>query len=388
MQHRTLVSDDQAQLLHVRGLVERFVCQTASPDQEDVVQETMARLLEQRHRLSPDAWASYATVTARNLLVDGSRDRTLARRHLHRLYQPDVIDPPDAAVLLKEEHQALDRALAQVSDADRELLEQHYSGDVGQRGRLTGAMAARLARSRARLRVAYLLEHGKIELPTPRCRPVLESLSAGDTRRQQLLGAGRHLASCQTCSRIGPGLVSRRRSLVGLGPLVVWAAAMAVLRVFRRYPGPSAVGTAVVTASVVAAVLLAPSPAPEPPISPPPPAGSLTVEGAPLLPGPLPAPLPTGHALAQDLLVQSVPSSAGFWIGAGPGNRMWVAIEDDSSPVNVRPGDRVSFFAHLQNLTPTLADRAALSAEQGVAELLAQDRCLLVRSADLTVRPQ
>ena len=54
-------------------------------------------------------------------------------------------------------------------------------------GSTPGAVAARLSRARASLRVEYLLLAEGIEPPTDRCRPVLRALSSGDRRRQREL---------------------------------------------------------------------------------------------------------------------------------------------------------------------------------------------------------
>ena len=53
------------------------------------------------------------------------------------------------------------------------------------RGSTPGAIAAQLNRTRAKLRVEYLLAETGTEPPTDRCRPVLFALSAGDRRRQR-----------------------------------------------------------------------------------------------------------------------------------------------------------------------------------------------------------
>ena len=72
-----------------------------------------------------------------------------------------------------------------------------------------GAIAAQLNRTRAKLRVEYLLEtHG--DPPSPQCRPVLLALSAGDRRRQAALRAGDHLLDCNFCAALSEPLLDRR----------------------------------------------------------------------------------------------------------------------------------------------------------------------------------
>jgi anti-sigma regulatory factor (Ser/Thr protein kinase) len=121
---------------------------------EDLVQETLARVMAARQRLEPRILAPYAVVTARNLTksLAASRDST------------------------------------------------------------PGAVAAHLSRARARLRVEYLLEMEQAEPPTSRCRPVLLALSAGERRRQRDLDAGGHLLSCVWCARLSEPLLDRRRT--------------------------------------------------------------------------------------------------------------------------------------------------------------------------------
>ena len=76
-------------------------------------------------------------------------------------------------------------------------------------GSTAGAVAAQLNRTRARLRVEYLLALERAEPPTDRCRPVLLALSSGDRRRQREVDAGRHLLECDLCARLSEPLMER-----------------------------------------------------------------------------------------------------------------------------------------------------------------------------------
>jgi serine/threonine-protein kinase RsbT len=71
-----------------------------------------------------------------------------------------------------------------------------------------GAVAAQLNRSRAKLRVEYLIEMGG-EPPGRACRPVLLALSAGDRRRQAEVDAGYHLLDCDFCAALSGPLFER-----------------------------------------------------------------------------------------------------------------------------------------------------------------------------------
>ena len=76
-------------------------------------------------------------------------------------------------------------------------------------GSTAGAVAAQLNRTRARLRVEYLLALEQAEPPTDRCRPVLLALSGGDRRRQREVDAARHLLECDLCARLSQPLMER-----------------------------------------------------------------------------------------------------------------------------------------------------------------------------------
>jgi serine/threonine-protein kinase RsbT len=72
-----------------------------------------------------------------------------------------------------------------------------------------GAVAAQLNRSRARLRVEYLLVRERADPPSDRCRPVLFALSGGDRRRQREVDAARHILECELCARLSEPLLQR-----------------------------------------------------------------------------------------------------------------------------------------------------------------------------------
>ncbi len=89
------------------------------------------------------------------------------------------------------------RPSSRLSERERETLLAHeVAGQdtrslAGELGSTAGAVAAQLNRTRARLRVEYLLALEQAEPPTDRCRPVLLALSSGDRRRQREVDAGR-----------------------------------------------------------------------------------------------------------------------------------------------------------------------------------------------------
>lgn len=397
------LTDTEAVLLgDVRAELEQLVLSRTQSDPEDVVQESLARLLEVRARLDAEVWKPYALATARHLLHDRARQLDKAARHQHRLFERPEIDSPEAGVLRAEEHAAVQRGLDALDAPERELLNEHYSGDQGVLpGGVTPARAARLARVRARLRLAYVLQHERVQLPTSRCRPVLEALSAGERRRQVQLGTSRHLTACSTCAVLAPALVHRRRSLVGWQPLS-WAgltgAAAAVWAAMRRRPARSsvAVGGAVVVAGTVmlASQAMAPTtpvtapPSSAPPAAAPPVGGTLQVDGLPVSLGPDAEPLQGGTATGQDLSVVAVPADEGFWVGA-PEARIWVQLVTNGgeSVRQVRPGDLVSLRGVVRRTDEQFPARVGLTQEEGAGEVLRRGLYVEVLVGDLDVRP-
>ena len=182
---------------------------------DDIVQETLARLLGASGRLDTSALGPYAIVTARNLVASQWRRIDTGKRHEHRLLDRRGTTEPDEAVLRREENDAVLAALERLSPRERRLLVAHEvdgqdtSSLAEDLGSTPGAIAAQLNRSRAKLRVEYLLELGG-DPPTSSCRPVLLSLSAGDRRRQEQLDAGYHLLECEFCAAMSEPLFDRR----------------------------------------------------------------------------------------------------------------------------------------------------------------------------------
>jgi RNA polymerase sigma factor (sigma-70 family) len=185
---------------------------------EDLVQETLARVMATRRRLEPRALAPYAVVTARNLTRSLATSEQRSRRHAHRLI--DLREPvlPEDEALRQEESRAITTALGRLPQHEQEALVAHEVEGTdtatlaASRDSTAGAVAAQLNRARARLRVEYLLEMEQAEPPTARCRPVLLALSAGDRRRQRDLDAGGHLLACAWCARLSEPLLDRGRA--------------------------------------------------------------------------------------------------------------------------------------------------------------------------------
>lgn len=188
---------------------------------DDLVQETLARVMAAHARVDGDTLAPYAAVTARNLVASYARRNDRARDNLHRFADLDVADPPGTDLLRKEERALMSTALARLPATERDLLMAHeVLGEdtktlARRRATTPGAVAAQLSRVRAKLRVEYLLVQEQVEPSTDLCRPVLRALSAGDRRRQRELDAGGHLLACESCAHISTGLLDRRVATPG-----------------------------------------------------------------------------------------------------------------------------------------------------------------------------
>lgn len=184
---------------------------------EDLVQETLARLMSAPRHVDPDKLHHYAAVAARNVVASHAERNDRARARSRLLAETVDVEPPTDGLLRQEDREFVSAALAQLSATDRDLLVAHevHGADTStmaaERGSTPGAVAARLSRARASLRVEYLLAaEGGIEPPTDRCRPVLRALSSGDRRRQRELDVHGHLLECTTCAQLADGLFERR----------------------------------------------------------------------------------------------------------------------------------------------------------------------------------
>ena len=183
---------------------------------EDLVQETLARVMAARSRVERDRLPHYASVTARNLVASWAQKNDRARSRTHLLVDGEDVESPAADVLRQEERAIIRAALAQLPAGDRDLLVAHeVDGEdtitmAAGRASTPGAVAARLSRARASLRVEYLMLAEGIEPPTDRCRPVLRALSSGDRRRQRELDVSGHVLACAACAHIKDELFQRR----------------------------------------------------------------------------------------------------------------------------------------------------------------------------------
>lgn len=199
----------------VRRVVGARIADAAT--REDIVQETLARVVASRSRIENDSLVPYAVTIARNLIASLVQREQRDRRSAHLLADTDDTEPrPDEELLRQEEASTVATAIARLPEEERAILLAHEVDGTdtatlaADRGSTPGAIAAQLSRTRSRLRVEYLVTQSGSEPPTDRCRPVLVAVSSGDRRRRRELDADGHLLSCDFCSRLAPGLVPPR----------------------------------------------------------------------------------------------------------------------------------------------------------------------------------
>lgn len=366
-----------ADLVELHALVRRVInARVRDPDTvDDLVQETLARVLAARHRLDAAALAPYAVVTARNLVRSMGREEDRRRRHSHRLVEGASTPSPEDGLAQDEERRAMALALANLGPTERLALAAHEIegaelADLARASNATpGAVAVRLSRSRARLRLDYVLALRRVELPTSRCRSVLLAISSRDQRREAALAAGEHLLHCECCASLSEPLLKRSRSLAALWPvLALWRLARhlgtGVTGAGRWARGHPVHATGVATGLAVVTVSLVMFSRPDTgwmrsggmSLLPPPPAGALAAEaGRPVE--------------ARSVRVQSVVTPTGFWVGTSQRSRLFVELLAPP-PMPVTPGQRVSFVGYVDPNHEGSAERFGLSG--GDAAQLAQ----------------
>jgi RNA polymerase sigma factor (sigma-70 family) len=422
MRNRAPASDArEAAILDLEPLLRRVVgARVRDPDTvDDLVQEALARVLAARGRLDDEAVAPYAIVTARNLVTSLAREEERGRRHRPRLVDLSEPERPEDAALRREEEAAVEAALAGLPEHEREAVVAHEvegvdTATLAEARRSTpGAIGVQLARTRARLRLDYVLALRGVELPTARCRPVLLALSAGDRRRQLALDAGGHLMQCPTCAELSRPLVERRRSIAMLLPvLVLWWLWRQFQAWARRKPVLASV--AAVSAVTAAGLVLVPplvqrDQAPDPTTTTLPPPASGAGTAAPgggggggsgvrlVVPGRSLLPVPGREVLARHagqpvrgvhVPVRGVYADEGFWAGTGAGDQLWVQLVGrGESPFQVRAAQRLSFTGRLLPNPPGFARRVGMVPSEGAALAGRQGYHIEVAYADVILEP-
>jgi RNA polymerase sigma factor (sigma-70 family) len=209
-----VVESDVASLIQIVGRVVRARISDAAVA-EDLIQETLLKVLAAADRVEDGMLEPYAIATARNLVASMWKAQASERRNRHRTLELAPDAAPEEGLIREEERGAIEAALERLSERDRRTLLAHEVDGLDtksladERGLTAGAVAAQLNRTRARMRVEYLLALQGVEPPTPRCRPVLFALSSADRRRQREVDAARHLLECEMCAGLSRPLLQR-----------------------------------------------------------------------------------------------------------------------------------------------------------------------------------
>ena len=384
----------------VEPVIRRVVAaRAANPsDIDDLVQDCLERLLGARGRLAPETVLPFGIVIARNLVA--SQSRTAARRAAAAplIADPQEPDRPEDAVLASETHSAMETAVARLSPQERADILSYYGprSGTGETPEATGALRVRMSRIRAKLRLEYVLAFRRIELPTPQCRRVLLAVSAGDTRRQRELDAGRHLLDCDTCAAVSEPLEQRSAALTA----ITFPAALAarILAKAKAHPGQAAASTAAGTAAVAAAAIvgsrmLAPAPAPVPRpaarhASPTPVAtiSRLSIGGETVSARRSIRAATGERAAASGVVVEGAVTRNGFWVGSRT-LRVWVELVGPLEPLHIAAGNHLQFTGTVVANGSAYPARAGVSAGNGAALLNSQGAHIDVQTTDITVEP-
>ena len=361
-------------------------------DVDDLVHDCLERMLAARHRLAPTTVVPFSVVTARNLVFSQARTAGRRARLAPSLERPEA-DRPEEQLLATEARTAMRVALAQLSPGERaEILayQEHGTRDPSSgRHESPGAVRVRMSRTRAKLRLEYLLAFRRARLPTPACRAVLVAISAGDSRRQRALHAGDHLLGCATCAELSEPLSRRSLALTAITAPI--AAAVRLGTRARSHAGTTTAAAAVATAVVATALVHATSspsaahrvapaanqsapavPRARPAAHPDPAITGLTIKGSGVTDGQLDA--AAGQTVqATDVSVEQVVTHNGFWVGPDATDRAWVELVGPLRDLRIKKGDRLSFRASVRANGPSYAARAGPSDAAGRA-LLNQER--------------
>lgn len=408
-----MAQDDVAALT---PLIRRVVAARVHDDEAvaDLTQETITRIMQVRGRLQDDAVTGYAIVTARNLVVSHARAERRRQRYAPRLVEHRLPASPEDEVVSSEERAAVRAALQTLSPRDRHAIVAHEVTGTGtaeladQQDSTPGAVAVRMARSRGKLRVEYLLAIGRVQLPTARCKPVLFALSAGDTRRQEALNAGAHVLTCAVCADLSSALLRRRIPAASWFPPGLVSAWEFITDLVRRHPAQSATAATAAAALATAFTLLPPEPArpSAPPVAQPQPVSTqpaaACAAGSPGSTSGKPVVLDNrllagmGRAEAarlagctvrgERMIVRSVAADEGFWVSASPGGpRLWVQLRRrrGESARHVESGQRLSFEGVLRPHGPGFARRVGVTGPKDADELRRLGHHLVVPAGDL-----
>ena len=115
---------------------------------DDLIQETMVKVLAAADRVEPGMLEPYAIATSRNVVATMWQQQDRDRRHQHRMVDLAPADAPDLDLLRSEDRSAMGVALEHLTPAEREALLAHEVEGMAtrsmaeRRGWSPGALAA------------------------------------------------------------------------------------------------------------------------------------------------------------------------------------------------------------------------------------------------------
>ena len=92
---------------------------------EDLVQETLVKVLARANRVAPGMLEPYAIATARNVVASLWTERDRHRRNQHRVLEVPSVESPDEQLLKDVDAQAISEALTRLSERERATLLAH-----------------------------------------------------------------------------------------------------------------------------------------------------------------------------------------------------------------------------------------------------------------------
>ena len=120
-------TDDQPDVTAVIPIVRRIIYSRVANRTmaEDLVQETLVKVLGAAHRVEPGMLEPYAIVTARNVVASMWKEQDRHRRNVHRVVDLVPAAAPDEDLLKQEERDAVSTALNRLSERERQTLLAH-----------------------------------------------------------------------------------------------------------------------------------------------------------------------------------------------------------------------------------------------------------------------
>ena len=91
------------------------------PSAEDLVQETLVRVLAARDRIEPGMVEPYAIATVRNVMATMWRQQDREQRNRHRVHDPSEPEQAAERVVATEEQRAIAEAVRRLDDTDRRM---------------------------------------------------------------------------------------------------------------------------------------------------------------------------------------------------------------------------------------------------------------------------